>query len=286
MESYDGVSNMLCYGRYLFSGARDCSSNVAFFNGAMICDKSGGTFQTDGSCSCPPETSMSEFGCVIRNSQKCDLAGAELWDGTCKCDPGYRGAQCESASAEKEEAQSFVPFYVASGAVSVVIFGVTLYFSHSNLLLALFATLRVWDTMSDWAMWSITLQNDRFVKFSTMGSDEDAGGDDTFKKMQIAALVFTIVGTILLIVDLGTLRGRFSSDKHVASNSGIGYGMCSIVIFEDIPQLVITLLYLVSVDGFEGIDSKDSVAIASLTLSVISLLLNGGLGCVIVCREL
>ena len=155
--------------------------------------------------------------------------------------------------------------------MSTVVFGATLYFSNYNLPLALFATLRVWDTMSDWAMWAITLQNDRFTKFSEYGTD----GDNTFKRIQIASLVFTILGNVLLLFDLATLLRRFSSD---ASDSGVGPTMCGIVFLEDIPQLVIAIMYLISVDGFVGVDSDDALAVASLVLSIISLLINGFLG--------
>jgi hypothetical protein len=54
--------------------------------------------------------------------------------------------------------------------------------------------------------------------------------------------------------------------------------MCCIVLGEDTPQLVITALYLDSVDSFKGgLDSNDTVAVVSLVLSVVSLLLNRSL---------
>jgi hypothetical protein len=94
--------------------------------------------------------------------------------------------------------------------------------------------------------------------------------------------VFTILGTILLIVDLGTLFRRFSSDGG-DSGVGVGLGMCCIVFLEDVPQLVLSVLYLVAVDGFAaikeaGLDSGDALAMVSFALSIISLLVNGAMG--------
>jgi hypothetical protein len=171
----------------------------------------------------------------------------------------------------------FTSFYIASGAVSAAVFGGALYYSGGRPLLALFATIRVWDTMSDWAMWSITLHNDRFTKYSKHGNDEDTGGDGTFKQIQTASLVFTILGTILLLLDLGTLIRRFSDGTK--SKKFVGFGMCTIVFVEDVPQLVLSMVYLISVDGFDGVDSGDALALACFALSIVSLLMNGVIGC-------
>jgi hypothetical protein len=56
--------------------------------------------------------------------------------------------------------------------------------------------------------------------------------------VQTASLAFTIVGSVLLVLDLATLIRRFSSNP--APN--VGLSMCCIGLGEDIPQLVITVL--------------------------------------------
>jgi hypothetical protein len=258
----------------------------AFLDMYVTCVTSNGTFDPQPQkksfiCNCAEGTIPHKHGCGISKSAKCGSVGTErLWDVAQPCDCSssrVRGARCESVAAEEGDMRSFTFFYVGSSLASATIFAGTFYLAKRNRFwLALLATIRLWDTMSDWAMWSITLHSDQFTKYSNYGSDEFEGGDGTFKQIQTASLVFTILGTVLLILDLGTLLRRFSPDDD---GSGIGLGMCCIVLLEDIPQLVISLVYF-ELFTFEFLVYPDPVALASLSFSIISLVMNLALGCV------
>ena len=206
------------------------------------------------------------------------------------CNAGIQGASCDSEAAETLEAASFVPFYKAAGAISTVTFAGSAVYAYSYLddsktskskifWFALFVTLRLFDTMSDWAMYCLTLQSTRFTLKSTYGSEV---GADNAGMLQKVSLAFSIIGTLLLMLDLTTFGKRaaawFSKSAALEEDERkcVGMSMAAILLFEDVPQLAIAIAYLKSVAfGAGTFTGDDGLALVSLILSTISLLANG-----------
>lgn len=151
----------------------------------------------------------------------------------------------------------------------------------ATLLFAVFVGLRVYDMLSDWGMWCISLQSYH-----------------TNTPLRHASLVFTIIGTILLGLDLKTMHDRAShwfgtKDRSEALKS-VGYAMLAIVFLEDIPQAVITIKYMmdmtdkdenyfISASGEQLLIpdrtiADDPIAVTSLIFSLISMIVNSCIG--------
>lgn len=128
------------------------------------------------------------------------------------------------------------------------------------MLFALFVGLRVFDFMGDWGMYGISL-----------------AGQHKNTPLRRANLAFSIIGTILLILDLKTMRERadhwFGITNAVKSLKQVGYGMLAVVVLEDVPQFIIAIAFLVDVGGTAG-RSVDGIAVTSLIFSGISMVLN------------
>jgi len=259
---------------------------------------------------CPPYTFQDQD---LSNVTKCSNASVTTCSdagdpnpttGMCDCDPGIQGKICDSENEElaTADAKKLVPFYGAAGAISVVtLFGSAsyayCYLDESKthklkiLLFALLVTLRIFDTMSDWAMYALTLRSKRFTEYSTYSHSNEDGADGlglglNTDHLQYVSLAFTIIGTLLLTLDLATFKKRaaswFSSSEPLKKEdrTNIGMGMAAILLFEDVPQLAIAIAYLKSVGfGFKslkfGVDANDVFALGSLVLSILSLLANG-----------
>lgn len=175
------------------------------------------------------------------------------------------------------ETLSFKPFYYAAlpitGATFIASGGYAYRYlagdSDTNwfatLLFATFVALRVFDLMSDWGMYAISL-----------------GTQHAGLPLRHASLAFSIIGSLLMIVDLSTMHKRakhwFGIEDGSESLKSVGYGMLTVVILEDIPQLIISAIFFSEIYGNDGgaIDRKlDPVAITSMVLSTISLISNG-----------
>lgn len=134
-----------------------------------------------------------------------------------------------------------------------------------TVLFGLFVGFRVFDLMSDWGMYSISLK-----------TYHDDG------PLRDASLAFSIIGSILLVVDLKTMRERaghwFGVEDGSESLKKVGYGMLSIVLLEDLPQMIISIKYMLDVVGNGRLISDDPIAITSLVLSGISMLINAYIG--------
>ena len=128
------------------------------------------------------------------------------------------------------------------------------------MLFALFVGLRVFDLMGDWGMYGISL-----------------AGQHKNTPLRRANLAFSIIGTILLILDLKTMRERadhwFGITNAVESLKQVGYGMLAVVMLEDVPQFIIAIAFLVDVGITPG-RSVDGIAVTSLLFSGISMVLN------------
>lgn len=179
------------------------------------------------------------------------------------------------------ETNIFKPFYYSALPVSGIAFLGSGYYAYSNLggdtalvatlLFALFVAFRVFDLMSDWGMYSISLASYH-----------------TGTALRHASLAFSIIGSILLVVDLKTMRERaghwFGVDDGSESLKKIGYGMLSIVLLEDLPQMIISIIYLLDISEEGRKAADDPIAITSLVLSGISMLINAFIGIRSLCQ--
>lgn len=177
------------------------------------------------------------------------------------------------------ETTDFKSFYYAALPITGIASAGSGYYAYCNLavgsdnhtlvltvLFGLFVGFRVFDLMSDWGMYSISLK-----------SYHDGGNP-----LRHASLAFSIIGSILLVVDLKTMRERaghwFGVEDGSKSLKKVGYGMLSIVLLEDLPQMIISIKYMLDVVGKGRLISDDPIAITSLVLSGISMLINAYIG--------
>lgn len=176
------------------------------------------------------------------------------------------------------ETTDFKPFYYAALPITGIASAGSGLYAYCNLavgsdnhtlvltvLFGLFVGFRVFDLMSDWGMYSISLRSYH---------------DRT--PLRHASLAFSIIGSILLVVDLKTMRERaghwFGVEDGSESLKKVGYGMLSIVLLEDLPQMIISIKYMLDVVGNGRPISDDPIAITSLVLSGISMLINAYIG--------
>lgn len=175
------------------------------------------------------------------------------------------------------ETTDFKPFYYAALPITGIASAGSGLYAYCNLavggdntlvltvLFGLFVGFRVFDLMSDWGMYSISLK-----------SYHDG------EPLRHASLAFSIIGSILLVVDLKTMRERaghwFGVEDGSESLKKVGYGMLSIVLLEDLPQMIISIKYMLDVVGNGRPISDDPIAITSLVLSGISMLINAYIG--------
>merc|ERR1711935_502216 len=98
-----------------------------------------------------------------------------------------------------------------------------------------------------------------------------AKGNNTWQHLKSASTFFCVVGTITFIVDFWAFVKANSAKRTADSNKTRGKTLFGVVIFEDVPQIIICGIYLDAV----GLDpGKDQLAIVSLVLSVISVIYN------------
>eukprot|EP00729_Bicosta_minor_P003113 gene3113-16032_t len=180
-------------------------------------------------------------------------------------------------SFRETKTTDFKPFYYAALPITGIASAGSGLYAYCNLavggdntlvltvLFGLFVGFRVFDLMSDWGMYSISLK--------TYHDGEP---------LRHASLAFSIIGSILLVVDLKTMRERaghwFGVEDGSESLKKVGYGMLSIVLLEDLPQMIISIKYMLDVVGNGRLISDDPIAITSLVLSGISMLINAYIG--------
>jgi len=186
-----------------------------------------------------------------------------------------------------EEDDTYTPFYIAMGVI------VPLFFlcctisdigegSDSQCTFTPFIlTCKIFDWMSDWAFYAVSLQQRGFTEFSRFGLYRE----NTFEQIQKASLAFCIIGTFLVIGEwygFGGIKGEESFGLPLAKN---GYHMrrtlgILVILFEDLPQLVLCVTYLDGIKelyedqegGFNFAD--DRLSVLSLVLSAFSLVFN------------
>ena len=69
----------------------------------------------------------------------------------------------------------------------------------------------------------------------------------------------------------------FGKTDDSGSLRTVGYNMLAVVFLEDIPQLVIAIVFLQEAAGTR--ESTDAIAVMSVVFSFISMLCNGFVGC-------
>jgi len=168
--------------------------------------------------------------------------------------------------AKDVEAIEFKQFYQVAGPIAGVTFVGSYWYAYSKLggdvalfatfCFALFVTFRVFDLMSDWGMYAISL------------STEHKG-----LPLRHASLAFSIIGSILLIIDLKTMVSRaehwFGKTDKSDSLKKVGQGMLTIVCIEDIPQIVIAIIFLST-----RASGVDGIAVTCLVVSFLSMIGN------------
>lgn len=181
--------------------------------------------------------------------------------------------------ADKIEADLLKTFFKISLPITGAVFGGSGYYAYNHLggddnltatfWFALFVCFRVFDLMSDWGMYAVSL------------ASQHRG-----TPLRHACMAFSIIGSILLILDLKTMRERgerwFGVTDSSESLQRIGYGMLAIVLLEDVPQLSITCVYLSEIVAAGR--PVDAIAVASLVLSVTSMLANAIIAIRSLCR--
>lgn len=170
-----------------------------------------------------------------------------------------------------EEQNTYNPFYIAMGVI-VPFFFLFCLAGTQELTPAFVLTCKVFDWMSDWAFYAVSLHSPRFTEQSTFGSYRD----DTYEGVQKASLAFCIIGTLLVISEwygIGFVRKNtvlWGMNNHqIRANIGI-----FVIIFEDIPQLSLCGVYLNGMHSDELDDSADGFQISDDPLTGLSLILS------------
>jgi hypothetical protein len=166
------------------------------------------------------------------------------------------------------EAQKSLPFYIAAGVISLVVAMLLIGssndcseddFDNSDLQKLLYV-FKLFDFMSDWAFYAISLRSARFTEYGAMG----AQNANSFESLQWATLAFCITGTFAFFADTRTIDPGLSAGYRKVIKGFV-------IVLEDIPQIILCRYYLVSVDAnFQ----EDSLAIVSLVFSGLFLLIN------------
>ena len=199
-----------------------------------------------------------------------------------------------------EENDTYSPFYIAMGVIAPLFFLMCLGCNLSTdsdggctkpLSTAFVLTCKVFDWMSDWAFYAISLQSPRFTEQSIFGFYRD----DTFERIQKASLAFCIIGTFLVISEwygIGYVRENtelFGMNNHqIRANIGL-----LVILFEDIPQLTLCGVYLggmyTNTEDAGGVDiTDDGFQISDDPLTGLSIILSSfsfAYNCITVVRQ-
>ena len=114
--------------------------------------------------------------------------------------------------------------------------------------------VRTYDMFSDWGFFAISVRHSGL--FALLYAEQ--GGDPVH--IWAASLAFCILGLLLYVPDLLTTR---DGDRAPM--------LLCVLLFEDVPQLVLNVGYYLPTVGFENIDP---IAVFSLVTSCLSIMLN------------
>lgn len=173
--------------------------------------------------------------------------------------------------ADRVDQLMFQTFLHYSAAIGGIIFLGTVWLTFEKLdgnkqkcalfIFAFFVTSRVFDLASDWATYYISLS-----------------GQHTGTPLRHACLAFAIIGSPLLLVDLYTMLNRalhwfgIQDDDDVTLHE-TGMFMLAIVLLEDVPQMVITIVFLVDIHKTPE-RAVDGTAVFSLACGILSMIGN------------
>ena len=181
---------------------------------------------------------------------------------------------------EAEETNTYQPFYIAMGVI-VPLFFLLCLASTEKFMPALVLSCKVFDWMSDWAFYAVSLHSPQFTEQSSFGSFRN----NTYEDIQRASLAFCILGTFLVVSEwygIGFVQKDTElwgmNNHQIRANIGI-----FVILFEDIPQLVLCGVYLKGMhsddsatgstrDGYQF--SDDTLTGLSIVLSSISFVYN------------
>ena len=176
---------------------------------------------------------------------------------------------------DAEESNTYKPFYVAMGLIVPLFFVCCLASTQGQLTASFVLSCKVFDWMSDWAFYAVSLQSPEFTEQSSFGSFRE----DTYESIQRASLAFCILGTFLVVSEwygIGFVRKDtilWGMNNHqIRANIGM-----FVILFEDIPQLVLCGVYLKGMhldDSYKSDDSRDGYQFADDPLTGLSIVLS------------
>lgn len=203
-----------------------------------------------------------------------------------------------------EESNVYTPFYIAAGVLVPSLLLILCFLSLGDpdescckitipgwLRKPVVLTLKIFDWMSDWAFYAISLQHRRFTEFSVFG----LYNENTFRGFQRTSLAFNILGTLLVFIEFGitfvlphpsTLKkkkkeGMNQDEINVLTNEIKDAYMYRWIVgvfvmaLEDIPQLTLCSKYLNGMNADDGFQlSDDPLTGVSLIMSSLSLVYN------------
>jgi hypothetical protein len=182
--------------------------------------------------------------------------------------------------------------------------------TRGELQLATYTVFKATDVLSDWAFYLISIKTGAFAHRANQSCSTTTfcslflfGSDAEFNVEAYAwvTLAVTIVGTLLVGFDVQVLYTRHTyarelrAWKDACTNPPMSelatrmpeaklklkpvkpqrlwWVPAVVILCEDLPQLMLTAIYL-SIVGFAECDSRDEVAVASLTLSCVGVAMN------------
>ena len=136
------------------------------------------------------------------------------------------------------------------------------------------ACFRVFDIQTDFGFYFISLRG----AFGEAYGDGDPATcpseEPKVAAVLYASVFFTALGLFLTPLDIWATRARFCAGSDDAGREHTATVLGSVAFLEDLPQLVLSIIYLRTMAS-AGID-PDAIAIASLLASGVSLLFNIG----------
>ena len=284
---------------YLYVSSIFCDHVSGALSGLLNCTGNG-TLTASGGCDCDTTGPIGDNGgpwvgpSCSEYSAGTTCSGRGLLDPqhyNCTCTPSDRGAfygnytgpDCSGDPqlliAEQEESRLYAGFYIASGVIATLfLFAVCVVlcsgmyesrseereFRYEIFSIPIIALFRLYDFMSDWAFYAITLREDGLFYYTYRAE----GGD--YEAFHNVACLVCVVGIIILVIEgaINLFNGAMLAEGKLAMATPF---TLIAVLTEDAPQLVLQTMYF-DVVGFEN---ADTIALTAFYMSIISIGLNG-----------
>ena len=190
------------------------------------------------------------------NKAKAGMTGSIVnATGRCECQTGFDDALAScvtgDTAAEEEERKGYETFYYAAAATVVPTFLGTAAVGTLKLgpvkgtLIAVAVSSRIFDMETDWALYALSLQNPTLDReMCGFDGQTDETVCDATDHLRTSALTFSIVSSVGLIPHLLSLYTRVAPGTETDPGSlelAAGLLTC-IIVFEDIPQIVISAM--------------------------------------------